>query len=108
MNLRNHLLREAGKLASSQTVRRIRLWAEIARLEALRNLSPADQTEIEKLKADAENCGQALVRFGNYRPHQLPEPSCPYCWVVSDENSILRPGKSPESYACDMCRTEFP
>lgn len=107
MNLRNHLLREAGKLASSQTVRRIKLWAEILRLETQRNLSPADIAELQTLKADVENCSQAAIRFGDYRPYEKAEPSCPYCWIVRGENSELRPGKPPESYECGKCQAVF-
>lgn len=108
MNLRNHLLRMAGNLASSQTVRRVELWGEIGRLEARRNLSPAEREKLEELRSDAENCSQALLRFGKYRPHQLADPNCPYCWIVQGENSTLRAGSRPESYRCEKCQAEYP
>jgi len=108
MNLRNHLLREAGKLASSQTVRRIELTAEIARLQASPNQSTADKAEIERLFAEGENCGQALIRFGKYRPHLGILPDCPYCWIVKGEPMALSDGGNGESYQCSECRAEYP
>jgi hypothetical protein len=108
MNLRNHLLREAGKLASNQTVRRIQLSVEIGRLEGRHGLNGAETADIERLNADAQNCAQALLRFGTYRPHQEAEPSCPYCWIVQGEGSPLRPGARPESYQCVKCDAEYP
>ena len=79
MKLRNHLLKEAGRLASSQTVRRIELWAVIARLQTRRHQSPADQDKFERLFADLD-CGQALTRFSKHRPHEGVLPDCPqYC-----------------------------
>ena len=92
MNFRNHLLREAGKLASSQTVRRINLWAEIVPLEARPNLTAAERAALEHCQAEMENCAQAFTRFGKYRPHQDEEPACPHCWIVRGESATLRKG----------------
>ena len=108
MNLRNHLLRQAGKLASSQSVRRIELWAVIARLQVRRDQSAADQAELERLFADLENCGQALTRFGKYRPHEGVLPDCPHCWIVRGERVALTEGRNTESYHCNECRAEYP
>jgi len=108
MNLRNHLLREAGRLASSQAVRRIELWAVIARLQARRDQSPADPAQLEGLFADAENCGQALTRFGEYQPHEGALPDCPECWIMRGERVELTEGRNAESYRCLECRGEYP
>jgi hypothetical protein len=108
MNIRHHLLREAGKLASSQTVRRIELAAEIGRLEGRRSLSDAEGKRLEELRVTADNCGQALPRFGGYRPYQDPEPNCPYCWIVKGEASPLAANAGAESYSCRQCGSEYP
>ena len=108
MNLRNHLLREAGKLASSQTARRVRLFAEIATLEIRPNISEADAAELARMREDVENCGQALIRFGAYRPHQGASPHCPYCWIVTGDATILANGAQAETYHCENCRREYP
>lgn len=108
MNLRSHLLREAGKLASSQTARRIELWAEIARLQVRRDPSRADKADLERLFVEAENCGQALIRFGKYRPHENTSPNCPHCWIVRGEVAVLREGKNPDGYFCNDCGGEYP
>jgi len=108
MNIRDHLLREAGSLASRQTVRRIELWGEIGRLEARRTPSQAEMAELEELRSDAENCRQALIRFGSYRPYQDPEPNCPYCWIVRGETVVLEKGSRAESYQCEKCKAGYP
>jgi hypothetical protein len=108
MNSRSHLLREAGKLASSQTARRIELWAEIARLQVRRDPSLADKAELERLFAEAENCGQALIRFGKYRPHEDTLPNCPHCWVVRGEVAALGEGENSGSYYCNGCGAKYP
>lgn len=108
MNLRNLLLREAGKLASSQTVRRIQLFAEIGRLEGRRSLSEADASALARLREEAENCAQALPRFAEYRPYQVAEPICPQCWVVGGESIPLLAGSRAEGYQCGKCRSEYP
>ena len=66
MNLPNHLLREAGRLASSQTVRRVELSAHIGRLEGRRALTEAEKVRLEDLRAELEICSQALPRFASY------------------------------------------
>jgi hypothetical protein len=85
MRLQNHLLREAGKLASSQIVRRVQLFAEISSFEGRGKLTDDENAELAKLREEAENCAQALPRFSGYRPHQDTPPNCPYCWIVSGE-----------------------
>jgi hypothetical protein len=108
MNLPGLLLTKAAKLASRQTVRRVELSAEIGRLEGRRSLSDAERAELEDIRSEAENCGQALVRFAGYRPYGDAEPKCPHCWIVRGESSFLRPGAKPETYRCAQCEAEYP
>ena len=108
MNLHNQLLRQAGKFAGTQTVRRIELSAEMGRLEGRRSLSEAERAELEEVRIEAENCAQALLRFGTYRPQNGADANCPYCWVVHGVSSPLRAGASPETYQCSECQTEYP
>jgi len=108
MNIRHRLLREAGKLASSQTVRRVELAAEIGRLEGRRNLRDAEAVQLEELSAMADNCGQALTRFAGYRPYQDAQPNCPSCWTVDGEAVPLQAGLHSDTYRCSKCRLEYP
>lgn len=108
MNLPNHLLREAGRLASSQTVRRVELSADIGRLEGRRALTEAEKVRLEDLRAELEICSQALSRFANYRPWKDAEPNCPHCWIVFGEHFQLRVGAEPDTYECGTCRTQYP
>jgi hypothetical protein len=66
MNLYSHLLREAGKLASSQTFRRVEISAGIGRLEGRRVLTEADELQLEDLRTELESCSQALPRLARY------------------------------------------
>lgn len=108
MNIRNQLLRQAGALASSQTVRRIELAAEIGRLEARGTRDDAQNIEFETLRADLDNCSQALIRFGTYRPFQESEPNCPHCWVVGGEGTPLHADPGSDNYHCGRCGADYP
>jgi len=110
MNFRTELLRQAGKLASAQTARRVELTIEIARLESKSSQhGAADQISI--LKADAENCEKALHRFAAYRPEQQAIADCPYCWIVNGESNKLQPKKGASDavqlHRCDQCTAEY-
>ncbi|WP_119389892.1 hypothetical protein [Taklimakanibacter lacteus] len=108
MNIRYHLLRQAGALASSQTVRRIELSVEIGRREARGRPGDADGAELEKLRADLENCSQALSRFALYRPDRDAEPNCPHCWIVLGESVPLQADARPDGYHCEHCGADYP
>lgn len=104
MKLHTVLLRHAVRLASSQAVRRVELSAEIGRREA-RTMSAEQALELEAIKADADNCGQAFHRFGKYRPDK--EASCPFCWIVHGERFPVEPTARPEIYGCAKCEAEY-
>lgn len=108
MKIPSLLLSEAAKLASSQTARRVTLAADIGRLEGRGRLSDAERVELEEIRLEDENCGQALTRFTAYRPHSDAEPKCPHCWIVRGENSLLRPGAKADTWQCAKCGAEYP
>lgn len=108
MNLPNHLLREAGKLASSQTVRRVEISADIGRLEGRGALTEDEKTRLDELRAELDVCSQALPRFSSYRPWKEAEPNCPHCWIIYGEHSPLRLGADPDTYECGTCRIQYP
>lgn len=108
MNIRHELLRRAGKLASSQTARRIQLAADIGQLEGRLSLSKADSAELESMRAEEENSRQALTRFGVYRPYQEAEPNCPHCWIIRGIGHPLRIDPSSDSCRCEKCGSDYP
>jgi hypothetical protein len=55
MKLHNILLRHAAKLATSQTVRRVEIYAEIGRRQA-HPMTEMDLREIEAMEAEGDNC----------------------------------------------------
>ena len=103
MTLHSILWASAGKLASSQTVRRIELYAEMARLRAY-PITDEVAREIAAMEAEAENCGQALRRLGAFRPDK--DPSCPHCWIMKGEHSPLMPVDRTRLLRCSNCGSE--
>src|SRR5690349_14819391 len=108
MNIRHHLLREAGKLASSQALRRVELAADLGQLECGRTLSSAEKARLQELRAMSEICEQALPRFTSYLPHQTSEINCPYCWIIGGEIEVLKKDSRSEIYRCARCRGQYP
>jgi len=104
MKLHNVLWRSAATLASSQTVRRVEIYAEIGRHQAYPITAEVAQ-EIATLQAEADNCGQALHRLGAYRPDK--DPSCPHCWIVNGERAPVSPTHRPELFRCSRCAAEY-
>lgn len=64
-----------------------------------------ERREYEALKTDADNCGQALRRFGTFRPEK--DPSCAFCWIVQEERSSVEPTARPEVFRCAKCEAEY-
>ena len=104
MKLKDVLWRSAASLTSSQTVRRVELYAEIGRRQAYPMTNEVAQ-EIAALQAEADDCGQALRRFGTYRPDK--EATCPYCWIVTSERSELSSTSQPDLHTCTACGAKY-
>lgn len=104
MKLRNVLWQNAATLASSQTVRRVEIYAEIGRRQAY-PITDEVAREIAAMEAEAENCRQALHRFSTFRPDK--DPACPYCWIVRGERSPVAKSSHPDLYRCPSCNGEY-
>ncbi|MBK1866776.1 hypothetical protein [Taklimakanibacter albus] len=104
MKLHSVLWQNAAALASSQTVRRVELYAEIGRRQAYEITDQVAQ-EIAAMEAEAENCRQALPRFTTFRPDK--DPTCPYCWIVKGERSAVAISSRPDLYRCPSCEGEY-
>jgi hypothetical protein len=104
MKLHVILWREAATLTSSQTVRRVEIYAEIGRRQAY-PISDKVAQEIAALEAEAENCRQAFCRLSSYRPDK--DSTCPYCWLVKGEPSPVVKSTRPDRYRCPSCEGEY-
>ncbi|MFZ5675658.1 MAG: hypothetical protein ACOZAM_22085 [Pseudomonadota bacterium] len=104
MKLQDVLWRNAATLTSSQTVRRVEIYAEIGRRQA-HPINDDVAREIAALEAEAENCRQALHRFSTFRPDK--DPTCPNCWIVRGERSPVSKSPRPDLYRCPNCNGEY-
>lgn len=104
MKLDDVLWRSAAALTSSQTVRRVELYAEIARRQAYPITDEVAQ-EIAALEAEADNCRQAFRRFSTFRPDK--DPTCSACWIIKGARSPVSQMARPEIYECSKCGEKY-
>ncbi len=104
MKLQDFLWQNAAALVSSQTVRRVEIYADIGRRQAYPITDEVAQ-DIAAMEAEAENCRQALYRFSSFRPDK--DPICPNCWIVRGERSPVVKSVRPDFYRCSSCQNEY-
>ena len=100
MQMEHALLREAARVASKQTVRRVHLLAEMMKLESRPHQG---EPKLEDLRREAENCGRAAERLISYDPIGGEGMECPRCWILNGEHVPLWSDKGGNNLRCDKC-----